>query len=64
MEKPVQPNDDHIETLRTNVDGIDGDILNLLAERRRLSMEIAVEKQKAANSSLLGCTERVANHRT
>ncbi len=46
MDKSVQTNDDHIETLRTNVDGIDGDILSLLAERRRLSMEIAVEKQK------------------
>jgi chorismate mutase/prephenate dehydratase len=47
MTKTPKPSDDHIETLRSNVDGIDGEILDLLAERRRISTEIAVEKRRS-----------------
>ncbi|REK40299.1 MAG: 3-deoxy-7-phosphoheptulonate synthase [Actinobacteria bacterium] len=38
--------DQQIESLRDNVDKIDDSILQLLAERRRLSSEIAGEKQR------------------
>ena len=48
MEEPIkrEPDDQPIESLREHVDGIDDAILGLLAERRRVSSEIASEKQR------------------
>lgn len=46
MEHSNQSHDDHISDLRGDVDGIDNRILELLADRRRLSVEIATEKQR------------------
>jgi chorismate mutase/prephenate dehydratase len=48
MEEPIkrEPDDQPIESLREHVDGIDNAILGLLAERRRVSSEIASEKQR------------------
>ncbi len=37
---------DHVEQLRVGVDEIDDQILSLLANRRRLSTDIAIEKQR------------------
>ncbi|MEX1038139.1 MAG: bifunctional 3-deoxy-7-phosphoheptulonate synthase/chorismate mutase [Acidimicrobiia bacterium] len=48
MEEPKErePVDQPIDSLRENVDGIDDQILALLAERRRVSSKIADEKQR------------------
>lgn len=48
MEEPKErePVDQPIDSLRENVDGIDDQILKLLAERRRVSSAIASEKQR------------------
>jgi chorismate mutase/prephenate dehydratase len=48
MEEPKErePVDQPIDSLRENVDGIDDQILALLAERRRVSSAIASEKQR------------------
>jgi chorismate mutase / prephenate dehydratase len=48
MEEPIErePVDQPIDGLRESVDGIDDQILVLLAERRRLSTAIAGEKQR------------------
>ena len=48
MEEPKkrEPGDQPIDSLRENVDGIDDQILALLAERRRVSSAIASEKQR------------------
>ncbi|MEX2134314.1 MAG: prephenate dehydratase domain-containing protein, partial [Acidimicrobiia bacterium] len=48
MEEPNErePVDQPIDSLRENVDGIDDQILALLAERRRVSSAIASEKQR------------------
>ena len=48
MEEPIkrEPVDQPIDSLREHVDGIDDQILGLLAERRRVSSEIASEKQR------------------
>ncbi len=48
MEEPKErePVDQPIDSLRENVDGIDDQILSLLAERRRVSSAIADEKQR------------------
>ncbi|MGF1616955.1 MAG: bifunctional 3-deoxy-7-phosphoheptulonate synthase/chorismate mutase [Acidimicrobiia bacterium] len=49
MEEPTkkEPVDKPIDSLREDVDGIDDQILALLAERRRVSSAIAGEKQRA-----------------
>jgi chorismate mutase/prephenate dehydratase len=48
MEEPIkrEPDDQPIDGLRESVDGIDDQILALLAERRRVSSAIASEKQR------------------
>lgn len=47
MTPTPQNSDEHISDLRFDVDGIDNNILELLAQRRRLSLEIAAEKRRS-----------------
>lgn len=49
MEEPteINPTDDPVEQLRLGVDDIDDNILRLLADRRKLSSQIAIEKQRS-----------------
>jgi chorismate mutase/prephenate dehydratase len=48
LPEPNQTDDNEIDNLRGEVDRIDDGILGLLAERRRVALKIAVEKQRVS----------------